>query len=268
MSFRTYIKSPEFRKTLLRVVVVYLCFMALIWFFLNWYTDHGEFITVPELKGMKLEEAAAALDERDLNYLVIDSIYDKKATPGSVMDQSPVAESQVKDGRQVFLTIYSFSPPLERLGVKEGDFAQVAMIKLNNKGIEYDTLYEDNNTYAGSVIKVTYKGRRTSPEDMIPKGEKVKLVIGRAVRTKSIVPDLHGLTCKQAEILLDSLNFVCNCRFEPEISFASAQDSASYRVCRQNPEHDPILGASPGRIVDLWLYNTPCPVDTTNQNID
>ncbi|MFM9986867.1 MAG: PASTA domain-containing protein [Flavobacteriales bacterium] len=268
MSFRTYIKSPEFRKTLLRVTLVYLGFMALIWFFLNWYTDHGEFITVPELKGMKLEEAIKALDERDLDHLVIDSIYDKKAVPGSIMDQSPVAESQVKDGRQVFLTIYSFSPPLERLGVKEGDFAQVAIIKLNNKGIEYDTLYEDNNTYAGSIIKVTYKGRRTSPEDLIPKGDKVKLVIGRAVRTKSTVPDLHGLTCKDAEILLESLNFKCNCLFSPGINLPTAQDSATYHVCRQNPEHDPLFGASPGSVVDLWLYNTPCPVDTTNQNID
>lgn len=266
MSFRSYIKTPEFRKVMLKVLLVYLVFMGLIWVFLNWYTDHGEFITVPELKGLKLEEAVKMLEERDLEYLVIDSIYDKKAVAGSVMEQSPVAESQVKDGRQVFLTIYSFSPPLEKLGVKEGDFAQVAMIKLNNKGIEFDTLYEENNTYAGSIIKVTYKGKKTSPEDLIPKGDKVKLVIGRAVNRKIVVPDLHGKTCREAETILDSLNFVCNCLFEPGINLPSAQDSASYRVCRQNPEHDPVLGSSPGRIVDLWLYNTPCPVDTTNQD--
>lgn len=266
MSLRAYIKTPDFRKVILKVLLIYVFFFGLTWLFLHWYTDHGEFITVPELKGMKLDEAVKALEDRDLGYLVIDSIYDKKAEAGTVMEQSPVAESQVKDGRQVYLTIYSFSPPLEKLGIKEGDFAQVAMIKLNNKGIEFDTLYEDNNTYAGSIIKVTYKGRLTSPEDLIPKGDKVKLVIGRAVKSKSIVPDLHGLTCRQAEILLDSLNFVCNCRFEPGINLPTAQDSASYRVCRQDPEHDPILGASPGRIVDLWLYNTPCPADTTDHD--
>lgn len=266
MSFRAYIKTPEFRKAAIRILLVYTSVIVVISLFLRWYTDHGEYITVPDLKGKSLQEAIEALEERDLNFLVIDSIYDKKALPGTVLEQSPVPESQVKDGRQVFLTIYSFNPPMEKLGVKEGDFAQVAMIKLRNKGIEYDTLYEENNTYPGSIIRVTYKGKRTHPDDLVAKGERVKLVIGRAVRTKRIVPDLTGLTCKEAERMLDTLNFVCNCRFEPDISLPTTQDSVTYRVCRQNPVHDPLLGSSPGSIVDLWLYNTPCPTDSTDQD--
>ena len=265
MSFRSFISSPDFRKTVIRIVLLYGGIIGLSWFWLRWYTDHGEYVSVPDLRGVSLDEAVTSLEDRQLKYLVIDSIYDKKAEPGTVMEQSPAPESQVKQGRQVFLTIYRISPPMEKLGVKEGDFATVAMIKLANKGIEYDTLYEDNNTLVGSIIRVTRKGRRLKPDELIPRGSSVTLVIGRSVKKKVIVPNLRGFTCREAEAALDTLNLVCNCRFEG-IDFPSAQDSSTFRVCRQDPEHDPLIGSSAGRIVDLWLYNSPCPRDTSDNH--
>jgi len=264
MSFISYIKTSVFRKSILKIVVLYAVLIAISWFWLKWYTDHGEFVSVPDLKGMKLEDAISSLEDRDLEYLVVDSIYDRKARPGTILDQNPVAESQVKEGRQVFLTIYRISPPMEKIGVKEGDFATVAMIKLTNKGIDFDTLYEDNNTLAGSIIRVTYQDKKINSADFeVPRGSKVKLVIGRKGNTRITVPDLYGKTCAEVEAILDTMHLVCNCRFEPGINNPTPQDSAVFRVCRQDPEADPSLGVSPGRIVDLWLYSTPCPRDTT-----
>lgn len=261
MSIFSSIKSPEFRKAALRILLVYALIIGTSWFYLRWYTDHGEFISVPDMKGMALEEAIASLDSRGLEYLVIDSIYDRKASPGTIVDQSPIAESQVKEGRQVFLTIYRINPPMEKLGVKQGDYAAVAMIKLKNKSIDFDTLYEDNNMFPGSIIRVVQKGKSLKADSQIPRGAKVTLVIGRAASTRIIVPDFYGKTCNEVQAILDTLNLACNCRFEPGIASPSAQDSATFRVCRQDPVHDPTLGTTPGRIVDLWLYSTPCPKD-------
>lgn len=266
MSFRKFLTTTEFRKTVFKIVLVYSGVLILSWFLLNWYTDHGKFVSVPELRGKSLQEAIATLEERDLGHLVIDSIYDRKATPGEVVDQSPGAESQVKEGRQVFLTIYRFSPPMETVNIKEGDYAAVAMIKLQNKGIECDTVYEDNNTFAGSVIRVIHRGRKIKPETQIARGDRLTLVIGRAVSGKVIVPDLRGLTCKEVEMMLDTMNLICNCKFEPMITEPTSQDSVTYRVCRQDPEHDPVIGTTAGRIVDIWLYNTPCPADTSSND--
>jgi len=262
MSFRTFIKSPDFRKAAIRILLVYAGIVGLSWFWLRWYTDHGEFVSVPDLQGMTVADALASLEDRDLNPLIIDSIYDRKAKPGTIMEQSPAPESQVKQGRQIFLTIYRFSPPMEKLGVKEGDFAAVAMLKLKNKGIDFDTLYEDNNVFVGSIIRVSFKGKRIKPDQLIARGSTVTLVIGRSVKEKVLVPDLYGLTCHEAEMMLDTMNLVCNCRFEG-LDNPTAQDSSSYRVCRQDPERDPLMGVSAGRIVDLWLYNSPCSNDTT-----
>lgn len=261
---KSLVKSPELRNAVLRIVLLYAVLIAFSWFWLRWYTDHGEFVSVPDLSGVPLDEAIQALEERGMNYLVVDSVYDKKAKPGSVMDQSPVKESQVKEGRTVSLTIYRFSPPMEKLGVKQGDYAVVAMIRLKNKAIDFDTLYEDNNTLAGSIIRVNQRGKSLKYDDMVPRGSKVTLVIGRHATAKVIVPDMTGKSCAEAKVMLDTLNLICNCRFEPYIENPTAQDSASFHVCRQDPRHDPVIGTSAGRIVDLWLYNTPCPRDTTD----
>ena len=265
MSFLQFIKTPQFRKSMLRIALIYLALITLTWFGLMWYTDHGKYVSVPDLQDMTLAEAVAALEERDLQVLVIDSIYDKKAKAGTVIEQSPAPESQVKEGRQVFLTVYRTTRPMEKLGVKEGDFAAVAFIKLRNKGIEFDTLYENNNVFVGSIIRLVYGGKRAGPDSYVPRGDRVQLVIGRAASGKIAVPNLNGKTCREAETVLDTLGLVCNCRFEPGISLPTAQDSMIFRVCRQDPPFDPLSpGTSPGRIVDLWLYNEPCPIDSTD----
>lgn len=259
----SFVKSPSFRKAAIGIAATYIVLLLGSWFWLKWYTDHGEYVSVPDLKGLNSEEAIRALQERNLSYLIIDSIYDRKATPGSIFDQSPAFNSQVKEGRQVFLTIYRLSPPKEKLGIKQGDYATVAMIKLRNKSIDFDTLYEDNNTLPNSIIRVTQHGKSLKANDEVARGSKVVLVIGRSVTDKIIVPDFTGMTCAQAKTILDTLHLECNCRFEPGISSPSAQDSATFFVCRQDPMHDPGRGTSAGRIVDLWLYNTPCAIDST-----
>jgi len=117
-----------------------------------------------------------------------------------------------------------------------------------------------------SIIRVTQRGKSLKASDEVARGSRVLLVIGRSVTDKIIVPDFSGMTCLQAKTILDTLRLECNCRFEPSISFPSAQDSSSFRVCRQDPIHDPERGTSAGRIVDLWLYNTPCAPDSTQHD--
>jgi eukaryotic-like serine/threonine-protein kinase len=263
MSAKANSSSSSIRKTVLKIVLLYLGILLFSWLFLRWYTDHGEFVAVPDLKGQTVVEAQQALSDRDLGYEIIDSIWDSEAVPGSVVEQSPAAESQVKEGRIIYLTVYRTSPPLEKLGISQGEFATVAMIKLKNKGIRFDTIFEPNNNFVGSVIKVLHKGHAAKSESLIPRGDKVILYLGISERRKVIVPDFEGMTCSEARIRLDSLNLMCNPIFDlPYGSIPTAQDSATFRVCRQDPRHDPSIGVTAGRIVDLYLFNTPCREDS------
>lgn len=265
MSFGQFIRTPEFRSNALRIVLVYAGVIVLSWLFLWWYTGHGEQVSVPDLKGMTLQEAETTLSSRGLHYLVIDSVYDEAGKGGVIMEQSPPPESQVKEGREVFLTVFRYKPPMETVNIEEGDFAQVAIIKLRNKGIKYDIKYVPNNSMVGSVIGLTYKGKKVRKNDQVPRGETVVLTVGESDTGTVQIPNLTGKTYAEALALLDSLHLSAQPHFENNP--LTAQDSAICRVCRQLPAYNPgDPGVPPGRFVDFWLSDTPCTADTTQTN--
>ena len=259
--------KPE-RKNILKTIgilfALYVTLIALFWLWLAVYTGHGDYVSVPDLKEMTIEEAQQRIEQLGLRYVIIDSIYAQDGKPGTVIQQSPIPESKVKTGRELYLTIYRKTPPSEKLGVSTGEFYTSALIKLRSKGFEFDTVYEHNNLFPGSVLRVTMKGRRLGPDDMLLKGSKVLVTIGKYSEQEVIIPDLTGMNCREAEAALSSLNLICNCRFEPFIERPTSSDSVEYTTCRQDPIHHPVITSKAGRIVDLWLYNTPCPQDTTS----
>lgn len=63
------------------------------------YTNHGYYITVPELRGLTPDEAEPFAKEKNLQILVIDSIYDNNAKPGTIVEQFPSPNAHVKNNR-------------------------------------------------------------------------------------------------------------------------------------------------------------------------
>lgn len=257
MGFLKYLFTREGLKQLAKVVLVNAVLLVILWFGLGWYSDHGEYITVPDVRKMALLDGSQLLDERGLTSLVVDSIYDEKSQGGVIVEQSPAPESKVKQGRQVFLTIYRYQPPMERISIEEGEYARVAFIKLQNKGIKYEVKYVPNNNMVGSVVSITHRGRTLRPGDQIRRGEKVMISVGEAAEGVVYLPNLTGLSYFEAMSVLDSLNLMGQGFFEP--GAISRQDSALYRVCRQDPEYsEDALPVRPGRLIDFWLSNGPC----------
>lgn len=77
---------------------------------LNRYTRHGFFIEVPDLRGFTPEEAVSFTREKKLQTLVVDSIYDNDARPGTIVEQFPTPGSKVKTNRAIRLTINANTP--------------------------------------------------------------------------------------------------------------------------------------------------------------
>jgi len=256
MGFFGYLFSKQGLRQLAKVVLVNVVLLVLLWFALAWYSDHGEHISVPDVRTLALTDAVSSLQERGLAALVVDSIYDEKSTGGVVVEQSPAPESKVKEGRQIFLTIYRSEPPMEKISIQEGEFAQVALIKLENKGIKYDLRYVLNSNMVGSVISITHKGKILKPGDAIRRGERVVLTVGEASDGVVPLPDLTGLTLDRATVILDSLNLIGQATFEPNP--IDGQDSLLFRVSRQDPEFtEDALPVRPGRLIDFWLTKEP-----------
>lgn len=178
---------PNFIKKLFSPTVVLnllaiALFMALLWFgsqkWMDWFTHHGEGIEVPELVGQRVSDAQFQLDELDLHGVIVDSVYDKSKPAGTVLDQKPDAGSQVKRGRQIYLTVNKSAMDKQPLPSIIGNrtLQQARELLVKNGfivgNIEY--IHGDKNLVLGMKVdgRSAYNGQLVSPD------KPVTLVVG------------------------------------------------------------------------------------------
>lgn len=183
MSFINFLKSKTFLKQILLAIagLVVLCFIMLKW--LNISTNHGEFETVPDLKGKSIAVAQIELNENSLKMEILDSSNFNPDYPKfSVIEQDPIAGKKVKEDRKVYLTL---NPSGYRKvlvpDLKERTFRQ-AKPTLEALGFEVGKITYIDNIAKDVVLKMTYKGEAVATGEMLPKTSKIDLVLGNGNR--------------------------------------------------------------------------------------
>ncbi|MEY5043407.1 MAG: hypothetical protein RJA19_634 [Bacteroidota bacterium] len=203
-----YVRTPDFRRVLLRVAGLWVLFLGFTWGILRLYSRHGAGVEVPKVTGMDFVQAQAQLEELGFETIHIDSIYSANAVPFEVVDQIPQEGSFIKENRRIYLTTYRATPPSEDLGVEEGMDRRVARITLENKGFNITERYEANIPLADKVVRVeNAKGKVLNPRSQLPRGAKVTVVIGRMGGADALVPDVMGLTLDSARAVLGRSQF-------------------------------------------------------------
>ncbi len=157
--------------------------------FLNIYTRHGQNVVVPDLKGLQATQAESLLNSKGLTVQVIDSLFKSDAVPGSIVDQTPKPDNKVKEGRSIYVTIYSYNP--QQISIPDlVDFSsRQALSLLNSIGFNDVEIIEVPAQYSGIVISVEYKGRKLNPDELVPMGHPLRLVIGRNMDIDSLNMD-------------------------------------------------------------------------------
>lgn len=158
------------------VVGVLLIILTLL--FMNIYTRHGHNVIVPDLKGLQSDEAKALLTSKGLSVQVIDSIFKADAIPGSIIDQTPKPSNRVKEGRSIYITIYSYNPQQISIPDLVDYSSRQAISLLNSIGFTDIEVVERPAEYSGIVLSVEYKGRRLQSDDMVPLGHPLRLIVG------------------------------------------------------------------------------------------
>jgi len=176
-SFKKIIGNIYVRNLLLMVIVILaVVFGTLFW--LKGYTRHDQKVTVPSLKGLQVEEASAIVHAANLNCEVVDSIYEKRGVPGSILEQVPVENSSVKEGRTVYLIVQAKAEQI--VSVPDlADYSQrQAEALLNSLGFTNIKIEEVSSDYKGLVIAVEYKGIPLTGGQKIPKGSVLLMKVG------------------------------------------------------------------------------------------
>ncbi len=185
-------KSIFGNRIFLNILIIIIAGIALIvltFLFLNVYTRHGQNVVVPNLQGLQVGEANSLLKSKGLHIEIIDSIYRKEAVPGSIIEQTPKANNKVKKGRAIYLTIYSHNPQQIAVPGLVDYSERQAVALLNSLGFNQIAIEEVPAQYSGLVLSVEYRGRRLNPEEKIPAGSPLKIVVGSGEVIDSLTAD-------------------------------------------------------------------------------
>ncbi len=173
-------------------IIIGLVVILIIW--LRFYTHHNESIVVPDLRGYSVEEVAQILENKHLRFEVIDSVYIKGKKPGSVIEQIPAAESNVKEGRIIFLSINSMTVKKIPIPDVRDQSTRQAMATLTAMGFNVSQVVEVPSEYKDLVVAVVYKGNKILPGQKLPIGANLILNVG-----DGMVPIDSDSTTQQVE---------------------------------------------------------------------
>ncbi|MEO8068098.1 MAG: PASTA domain-containing protein [Flavobacteriales bacterium] len=249
-------------RTLAPVVLAALILLVGFLWMNNW-TRHNEKVVVPDLKGMTLEEAQAALTKRGLSAEIIDSVYNDEVPKSSVVDQEPDADAEVKPERRIYLTMNASQPKMLNMPALVNLSKRQAISVLDILGIKVKEMTYRPDACIDCVIDQLYKGSHIAADERIRRGESVTLVLGSGESGERVtVQDVRGLTLAELGMVLNmaSLNIgvVVSCD-----GCNTAGDSALARVYRQSPSAGVNNLIALGGTIDVWLT-----ADTTDLKPD
>lgn len=171
-----FFKNPIILNLIIAIgVSILLLFAVLKW--LDVYTRHNQAVVVPNLKGLDIENAGAALKHSKLEYNIIDSVFSKEVPPGAVVDIIPQAGSKVKEGRIVFITMNATNPQTVQVPEVEDLSFRQAYALLKSRGFNtIETEYVPGD-YKDLAIAVELNGQALYPGENVPVSAALKLIV-------------------------------------------------------------------------------------------
>jgi eukaryotic-like serine/threonine-protein kinase len=177
--FLNYLKSKVFFIHLTLAVVSLSIVLWILFTLLGSYTHHGETAEVPDFNGKDISELEKFVSDKKVGFVIIDSVYDPKEKPGIVIKQEPEAKSLVKHNRIIYLYVTSLQPPKMEMPKLVDKSTRQALFMLESYGLALGKITEIAGDCKGCVLKQFYDGNEIMPGDLIRKGSKIDLHIGK-----------------------------------------------------------------------------------------
>lgn len=155
--------------------------LVIVWLLLLWldgWTNHGKYETVPQVKGLSYDLASGQLESAGFVVEIADSVYDSKTRPGVVVEQNPKVGTKVKDGRVVYLTITAFEPKMVVVPMLTDVSERQARSVLESLGIKQIQTVRVPSEFKDLVIRVSRDGVPLTPGVRIPVNSQITLDVG------------------------------------------------------------------------------------------
>jgi beta-lactam-binding protein with PASTA domain len=156
--------------------ILFLLGVTYFYVYLPNATNHGEFVQVPDLKGVKVEDLEKFLNEHKLRYSLNDSSYSDSLPPFSVIRQFPAPGSKVKKNRIIYVSLNRISPPTLPMPDLEGSLLNAKAV-LKSSELKLGLIYYKPSPFP-TVLEFRYRGVAIAPGLRLAKGSTIDLVVG------------------------------------------------------------------------------------------
>ena len=177
------IGADSFKGLLIHVGVVVgaLALLSFIFFYkvLPSLTNKGNVVTVPDLTGMTLGEAAEILRTKGLEYVVADSSYSSDAGPLTVLEQYPKPSAIVKIHRKINIGLNARIPPSISYPDLTGSSYDIALGQLRSLDLRIGTVEYQQDIAHNSILESKVNDKVVQVGQLIPKGTRINLIVGR-----------------------------------------------------------------------------------------
>jgi beta-lactam-binding protein with PASTA domain len=250
------------------VLIVSLFYGTLL--FIDKYTGHGKEFNVPDISGLRLENAKDTLARYKLKLEIIDSIYTDKEEKGAIIEQIPGVNEKIKSGRTVFVTINAFGEEKIKMPDFVGSSIRQAIIDADVAGLKIGEKKYVPDFAKNYVLKQLYNGEEIPAGTLIPKGAYIDLEIGQGNAGVILIPNFLGYTLEQADSIANQ-NFVNISGIFYDESIKTATDSNNAKIYKQDPMPDNNNKITMGSFIDIWLtlkQDLIPKIDTANLQIN
>lgn len=237
-------------STFLPMAILTILILIGVDIYLRKYTRYMETIIVPNVIGFPKDSALNLLKSKKLQPIIYDSTYTDKYALGSVINQYPVAGLPVKENRKVYLIVNASSPKMISLPFTKYSSVRDVIFQLSSLGINIDSVIYEPSPCNDCVLKIIYKGKEINEEDKIPIHSNVSIIAGKLDTTLIEVPNVAGLTLKEALDKIRQLQLSPGAIISLEKDTAII-DSALYIVINQAPKEGTLRNV--GSPIDLFV---------------
>jgi eukaryotic-like serine/threonine-protein kinase len=248
------------RSFLINLGIAIVALPLLIWIVFTWlssYTRHEEFVAVPNFIDKKVSQLESFVEDKEIGYEIIDSIWDPKLQKGVVLRQDPDAGDSVKEGRVIYLYVTATQPPKIAMPdlIGEGDHSNVVSSRqaariCESYGLKWKITYV-NDERKDLVVEQFHRGKHIKPGTPIEKGELIELKVGKGGDNSGegfAVPDLVGMTFRSARGKMTDLGLEWVIIADPGL-----KDTLNAFIYEQSPAPGRNGRLLPGATMDLHL---------------
>ena len=248
--------------TLLYIFAASIGLLLFTYFGLSWYTNHGDYVVVPGVKGKSFYEAKEELSNYDLDYSISDSTFDESKPPLSVLDQQPQKGAKVKQNRKIYLTLNASAPPSVKIPIIIDNSRRQAELILNSWGLKIGQLIYVPDMAKDAVLNIQVNGKIVKPGTIVPKGTAIDLVLGDGFGSQiAEVPPITDMTVIEARAVLEAVNL----NVGQIIAAGPIEDTLSAYVYDQEPKFG--LPGKLGENNSVMLYIRQDKGNTENEQI-